>query len=85
MGGMQPEYFRRHLRPFEAEHYLEGVYMRNRAGWEQARLIVSPWSGKDAKPMVFPWEKEEVEAPTQEVMDDLFDWADKALNTINHG
>jgi hypothetical protein len=81
---MTPEYFRWHLRPYEAEHYLEGVMMRKRDGWEQARLIVSPLSGKDAKPIVFPWEKETFKAPTEDEFADLMNWAEAQKNTC-HG
>lgn len=72
---MSPEYFKRHLRPYEAEHYIEGVMMRKRDGWEQARLIVSPWRNKDAAPLVFPWEEEGVAEPTEEEINDVREWA----------
>ena len=87
MGGMAPEYFKQCLRPREAEHYHEGVFMRNRAGWEQARLIVSPWQGKDAKPIVFPWESDAYTPPTEDEIKDVQLWADAILaqKNMKHG
>ena len=84
LGGMSPEYFKKELRPYEAEHYIEGVMMRKRDGWEQARLIVSPWSGKDSQPLVFPWEQSEVAEPTLDEIEDVRQWAE-ALNLNKHG
>lgn len=85
---MTPEYFKFQLRPYEAELYIEGLYMRQRSGWEQARLIVSPWRGKDSKPLVFPWESDEIVAPTEEEINDVRQWAEVAvlqLNNKKHG
>ena len=79
---MPPEYFKRSLRPHEAEQYLDGLMMRQRAGWEQARLIVSPWQGKDSPPLTFPWEKEDAVAPTREEFDELMDWSIKAEEVL---
>ena len=84
---MPPEYFKRSLRPHEAEQYLDGLMMRQRAGWEQARLIVSPWQGKDSKPLTFPWESEAVEPPKKEEIEDTLQWAAKVAEQLNlkHG
>ena len=84
---MAPEYFKRSLRPHEAEQYLDGLMMRQRAGWEQARLIVSPWQGKDSQPLVFPWENERVEPPKKEEIEDTLQWAAKVAEQLNlkHG
>ena len=87
MGGMTPEYFKFQLRPYEAELYIEGLYMRHRAGWEQARLIVTPWQGKDSKPLTFPWETEAVDEPSEEEIEDVRQWAAVAALQLNkkHG
>ena len=84
---MPPEYFKRSLRPHEAEQYLDGLMMRQRAGWEQARLIVSPWQGKDSKPLTFPWETEAVDEPTEEEINDVRQWAAAVALQLNkkHG
>lgn len=85
---MSPEYFATKLTPYEAEAYLEGVMMRKRDGWEQARLIVSPWQGKDAQPIVFPWEKDAYTPPTEDAIKDVQQWAKEILaqqNNLTHG
>ena len=84
---MSPDYFKRELRPYEAEHYLEGVMMRKHDGWEQTRVVYDMLRGKDSKPMTFPWEdgKPQPEEPTQEVLDDLYDWTEVTLKKIQHG
>lgn len=89
LGGMRPEYFKRSLRPYEAEAYIKGVDMRNRAGYNQARMICDMWRSKDSEPIVFPWEnKEDVisaskpQPPTREQINDLMDWGASALETI---
>ena len=80
---MSPEYFKFQLRPYEAELYVEGLYMRQRSGWEQARLIVSPWQSKDSEPLVFPWESEVVEPPKKEEIEDTLQWAAKVAEQLN--
>lgn len=84
---MSPEYFKRSLRPHEAEQYLDGLMMRQRAGWEQARLIVSPWKSEDSEPLVFPWESEMAEPPKKEEIEDTLQWAAKVAEQLNlkHG
>jgi hypothetical protein len=86
---MSPEYCKTELRPYEAEAYLKGVDMRNRAGYNQARMICDMWRSKDSDPIVFPWEnKEDVinaskpQPPTREQINDLMDWGASALETI---
>ena len=80
---MPPEYFKRSLRPHEAEQYLDGLMMRQRAGWEQARLIASPWKSKDSEPLVFPWENEMAEPPKKEEIEDTLQWAAKVAEQLN--
>ena len=91
---MRPEYFKTELRPHEAEAYIKGVDMRNRAGYNQARMICNMWRSEESEPIVFPWEnKEEVinaskpQPPTREQMNDLFEWGATALEQIKieHG
>jgi hypothetical protein len=79
---MSPEYFNTELRPHEAEAYIKGVDMRNRAGYNQARMICNMWRSEESEPIVFPWEdKEEVinaskpKPPTREEIEDARDWA----------
>lgn len=91
---MSPEYFNTELRPHEAEAYLKGVDMRNRAGYNQARMICDMWRSKESDPIVFPWEKKEEvinaskpKPPTSEQMNDLMNWSTSVLEQINrdHG
>ena len=79
---MSPEYFKKDLRPHEAEAYIKGVDMRNRAGYNQARMICNMWRSEESEPIVFPWEdKEEVvraskpQPPTREQIEDARQWA----------
>lgn len=86
MGGMQPEYFMRHLRQREAEHYLEGVYMRERASWEQSRMVYNLLRGKDSEPMKFPWDTASVEIATEEdILESQKRMAEMAKKLNNHG
>lgn len=81
---MTPEYFKHHLRPYEAEAYMKGIFIGQRAGWEQARLIVSPWRDENGKPMVFPWEEDEQpKAPTREEIERAREWAAQAVEILN--
>ena len=94
LGGMRPEYFKRSLRPYEAEAYIKGVDMRNRAGYNQARMICNMWRSEESDPIVFPWEnKEDVinaskpKPPTREEIDSTREWASQITELINkkHG
>jgi hypothetical protein len=81
---MTPEYFKHHLRPYEAEAYMKGIFIGQRAGWEQARLIVSPWRDGNGKPMVFPWEEDEQpKAPTRDEIERAREWAAQAVEILN--
>lgn len=83
---MSPEYFKTKLRPYEATKYLEGLEKRRHDGWEQARLISSPWQSENSEPIVFPWERREPEIPSSETMDDLESWATHVAAKIKkHG
>lgn len=84
---MTPEYFKHHLRPYEAEAYMKGIFIGHRAGWEQARMIASPWRSENSEPLVFPWEEGETPKATKEEIDDVRNWSTEVLNQINskHG
>lgn len=82
---MAPEYFKRVLRPYEAEHYLDGVDKRRHDGWEQARLIVSPYRSENSEPIVFPWEDKKAVEPTNEELNELYDWSNNVLKAIEDG
>lgn len=64
-GGMNPEYFKRLSTIREIELYMEGVHMRERAAWEQARYIAFYAARPHCKDLTFaamgkfPWEEKE--------------------------
>jgi hypothetical protein len=89
---MAPEYFKRELRPYEAEAFLKGIEQAQRSSWEQTRLqmysFLKPWSSdikKDTDVLEFPWDKEraEAEAQTKEEIDSAREWAKEATNMLN--
>lgn len=93
---MVPEYFKRVLRPYEAEHYLDGVDKRRHDGWEQMREILVAMSGKEVRSkVIFPWERSRDETDNQEAtdkkvvtkeeLDDLYEWSNNVLNAIKDG
>lgn len=88
---MAPEYFKKELRPYEAEAFLNGVEQAQRTSWEQTRMqmfsALAPWS-KNLKPsdvLSFEWDKEraEAEAPTREEIDSVREWAAQATEMLN--
>lgn len=88
---MAPEYFKRELRPYEAEAYLKGVEQAERAAWEQTRSVMysnlAPWSKnlKVSDVMEFAWDKERAaaEAPTREEMESTRRWAESVAATLS--
>lgn len=89
---MSPEYFKKDLRPYEAEAYLKGVEQAQRTSWEQTRLqmysFLKPWSSdikKDTDVLEFPWDKEraEAEAPKKEEIDNAREWVKEATDILN--
>lgn len=89
---MSPEYFKKELRPYEAEAFMKGVEQAGRASWEQTRMqmfsALAPWSNKNLKPsdvLSFEWDKEraEAEAPKKEEIDNAREWAKEAANILN--
>ena len=88
---MAPEYFKRELRPYEAEAFLKGVEQAQRDSWEQTRSVMysnlAPWS-KDLKPkdvMEFAWDKERAaaDAPTRDEMESTRRWAESVAATLS--
>lgn len=88
---MTPEYFKRELRPYEAEAFLKGVEQAERAAWEQTRGVMysnlAPWS-KNLKPtdvIEFAWDKERAaaDAPTREEIESAREWASQAVEMLN--
>lgn len=88
---MAPEYFKKELRPYEAEAFLKGVEQAQRASWEQTRMqmysALAPWSKnlKATDILEFAWDKErsEAEAPTREQIDSVREWAAQATEMLN--
>ena len=81
---MDPNYFKRELRPYEAEAYLEGLEMQRRDGWEKTRVqsfyaLSSCREGVDPKTfMPLPWDTKKaakVTEATEEELSELFNWA----------
>lgn len=86
---MAPEYFKRELRPYEAEAFLKGVEQAGRTSWEQTRMqmysALAPWS-KDLKAtdiLEFAWDKERADAPTREDIDFAREWAAQTAEMLN--
>lgn len=88
---MTPEYFKRELRPYEAEAYLKGVEQARRVGWEQTRNVMysnlAPWSKnlKATDVLEFAWDKEmaEATAPSREEIESAREWAAMAAEMLN--
>ena len=88
---MSPEYFKRELRPYEAEAFLKGVEQAERAAWEQTRSVMysnlAPWSKnlKVSDVMEFAWDKERAaaDAPTREEIESAREWAAQAAEMLN--
>lgn len=90
---MAPEYFKKELRPYEAEAFLKGVEQAQRASWEQTRMqmysALAPWS-KNLNPsdvLSFEWDKETKVEPTREEIDSTREWASQITELMNkkHG
>ena len=60
-GGCSPEYFMDRMSISEAREYMEGVFMRERAGWRQtkamAELFIKVMTGEE-KNIPLPWDDE---------------------------
>ena len=75
-GGVSPDYFLDKMSFAEIRYFLEGLSMRNREAWEQARvlgyIIAQSNSTKELKQtdiLRFPWDKEESEPQANIVSD----------------
>ena len=86
---MSPEYFKKALRPYEAEAFMKGVEQAGRASWEQTRMqmfsSLAPWS-KNLKPsdlLSFTWDDETKVEATKEEIDNAREWAKEAANILN--
>lgn len=88
---MAPEYFKKELRPYEAEAFLKGVELAERSSWEQTRMqmysALAPWSKnlKETDIVEFAWDKEraEAEAPTREEIENAREWATEITAILN--
>ena len=88
---MAPEYFKRELRPYEAEAFMKGVEQAGRDAWEQTRMqmyaALAPWSKnlKASDVVEFAWDKERADAddPTREEIDSAREWAAKVATMLN--
>lgn len=86
---MSPEYFKRELRPYEAEAFVKGVEQAGRAAWEQTRMqmysALAPWS-KNLKPsdlLSFTWDDETKVEATKEEIDSAREWAESIAATMS--
>lgn len=86
---MSPEYFKKELRPYEAEAFMKGVEQAGRASWEQTRMqmfsSLAPWS-KNLKPsdlLSFTWDDETKVEATREEIDNAREWAEEAAEIMN--
>lgn len=71
--GVAPAYFFRRMTTEEVEDVIAGVARRERAGWEQARLLAGLYyTSMTGEPfrLRFSWDEQEA-PPTEEEMDDL--------------
>ena len=74
-GGCNPEYFMDRMSISEAREYMEGVFMRERAGWRQtkamAEIFIKVMTGED-KNIPLPWDDEtEDEETTEEDLEEM--------------
>ena len=88
-GGCNPEYFMDRMSISEAREYMEGVFMRERAGWEQTRmmseLFIKVMTGEDWH-IPFPWDDEtEDEETTEEDLEELRRKAERMETLMNGG
>ena len=91
-GGCNPEYFMDRMGISEAREYMEGVLMRNRAGWEQTRVIselmIMVMTGEE-RHIPLPWDEEteaeetEAEETTEEDLEELRLKAEKMEKILN--
>lgn len=83
--GVPPAYFFRQMSTAEIEDVLQGVARRERAGWEQTRILAGLYYGAKTGEELrwrFPWDEREPE-PTAEEMDELRQRARRMEQFIN--
>jgi hypothetical protein len=91
-GGCNPEYFMDRMSISEAREYMEGVFMRERAGWEQTRmmseLLIKVMTGEDYHiplPWDVPWAVDAAaEETTEEELEELRKKAERMEALMNH-
>ena len=88
-GGCSPEYFMDRMSISEAREYMEGVFMRERAGWEQTRmmseLLIKVMTGEDHH-IPLPWDDErEEDETTEEDLEELRMKAERMEALMNGG
>lgn len=86
-GGCNPEYFMDRMSISEAREYMEGVFMRERAGWRQtkamAELFIKVMTGEE-KDIPLPWDDEtEAEGMTDEEYEEMTLKAEKMERFFN--
>ena len=86
-GGCNPEYFMDRMSISEAREYIEGVFMRERAGWRQtkamAEIFIKVMTGED-KNIPLPWDDEtEAEGMTDEEYEEMTLKAEKMERFFN--
>lgn len=86
-GGCSPEYFMDRMSISEAREYMEGVSMRERAGWRQtkamAEIFIKVMTGED-KNIPLPWDDEtEDEETTEEDLEELRKKAERMEDYLN--
>lgn len=84
---MPAPYFSQNLTPAEVKDFLHGYERRQRAGWEQSRLISDVickiLSGKDSG-ITYPWEKESPDAEAPDYApEEAKRWAGRMEEFIN--
>lgn len=86
-GGCNPEYFMDRMSISEAREYMEGVFMRERAGWRRtkamAEIFIKVMTG-DEHHIPLPWDAEtEADETTEEDLEELRMKAEKMEALIN--
>ena len=86
-GGCNPEYFMDRMGISEAREYMEGVMMRQRAGWEQTRVVseilIKVMTGEEHH-IPLPWDDEtEDEETTEEELEELRKKAERMEDYLN--
>lgn len=86
-GGCNPEYFMDRMSISEAREYMEGVFMRERAGWRQtkvmAEIFIRVMTGEE-KNIPLPWDDETWDdETTEEDLEELRKKAERMEDYLN--